>query len=99
MACRNSGSPALGVYFVNPASSAAIAACLMCSGVSKPGSPAPKPHTSMPSAFIALALLSIERVREGDDWQARAEVSMAVGVGLTVFTLDNPHEEVVDNLS
>jgi hypothetical protein len=37
----------------------------MCSGVSKSGSPAPNPHTSIPSDFIALALLSIERVRDG----------------------------------
>src|SRR6476469_8388534 len=57
--------PELGVYLVNPASRAATAATLMCSGVSKSGSPAPKPQTSIPSDFIALALLSIERVREG----------------------------------
>src|ERR1700759_647076 len=42
-----------------------MAAALMCSGVSKSGSPAPNPHTSIPSDFIALALLSIERVRDG----------------------------------
>src|SRR6266567_2258986 len=65
IACRSSGMPALGVYFVKPASNASIAALLMCSGVSKSGSPAPKPQTSMPSAFIAFALLSIERVNDG----------------------------------
>src|SRR4051812_21939065 len=65
IAWRNSGIPELGVYFVKPASSEAIAADLICSGVSKSGSPAPKPQTSMPSAFIALALLSIERVSDG----------------------------------
>src|SRR5437773_8784570 len=70
--------PALGVYFVNPASSALIAAFLMCSGVSKSGSPAPKPQTSMPSAFIALALLSIESVSEGVSWAARSEISMSI---------------------
>src|SRR3954470_15444301 len=84
MACRNSGRPALGVYLVKPLSKAAIAAALMCSGVSKSGSPAPKPQTSIPSAFIAFALLSIERVREGDNWAARAEISMAVELGLRV---------------
>src|SRR6476469_8848992 len=57
--------PELGVYFVNPASRDAMAAALMCSGVSKSGSPAPKLQTSIPSDFIALALLSIERVRDG----------------------------------
>src|SRR6516162_2870941 len=57
--------PELGVYLVKPASSDAIAAALMCSGVSKSGSPAPKLQTSIPSDFMALALLSIERVRDG----------------------------------
>jgi hypothetical protein len=41
----------------------------------------------MPSAFIAFALLSIERVREGDNWAARAEISMAVEVGFRVFKM------------
>ena len=57
--------PELGVYLVKPASIAACAAALMCSGVSKSGSPAPKPQTSMPSAFIALAFESMLRVSEG----------------------------------
>src|SRR6185437_6091053 len=65
--------PELGVYFVNPASRDAMAAALMCSGVSKSGSPAPKPQTSIPSDFIALALLSIERVREGVKLEALEE--------------------------
>src|SRR5437764_2652688 len=70
--------PALGVYFVKPACNASIAAALMCSGVSKSGSPAPKPHTSMPSAFIAFALLSIESVSDGVSWAARSEISMSI---------------------
>src|SRR5437879_5658811 len=78
MAARNSGIPALGVYLVKPAWSASIAAALMCSGVSKSGSPAPKPHTSIPSAFIAFALLSIESVSEGVSWAARSEISMSI---------------------
>src|SRR5580698_2991058 len=65
--------PELGVYLVNPASRDAMAAALMCSGVSKSGSPAPKPQTSIPSDFIALALLSIERVREGVKLEALEE--------------------------
>src|SRR3984893_4374989 len=78
MAARNSGMPALGVYLVKPACNASIAAALICSGVSKSGSPAPNPHTSMPSAFIAFALLSIESVREGVSWAARSEISMSI---------------------
>src|ERR1700758_5009669 len=73
IACRNSGMPELGVYFVNPVSSAAIAAALMCSGVSKSGSPAPKPQTSSPSDFIAFALLSTDKEREGVRLFAREE--------------------------
>src|SRR6185437_12809761 len=65
--------PELGVYFVNPASRAAIAAALMCSGVSKSGSPAPKPQTSIPSDFIAFALLSMESVRDGVKLEALEE--------------------------
>ena len=59
------GDTGLGVYFVKPASRDAIAAALICSGVSKSGSPGPKLQTSIPSAFIAFALLSIERVQRG----------------------------------
>src|SRR5919204_6294461 len=68
--------PAFGVYFVKPASNASIAALFMCSGVSKSGSPAPKPQTSIPSAFMAFALLSIERVNDGVSCAARSEISM-----------------------
>src|SRR5256885_16020410 len=75
--------PALGVYLVKPALNASIAACLICSGVSKSGSPAPKPQTSIPSAFIAFALLSIESVREGVSWAARSEISMSILFVLT----------------
>src|SRR5437764_1396777 len=70
--------PALGVYLVKPACNASMAAALMCSGVSKSGSPAPKPQTSIPSAFIAFALLSIESVSEGVSWAARSEIFMSI---------------------
>src|SRR5580704_6694967 len=80
MAWRNSGVPLLGVYLVKPVSMAACAAALMCSGVSKSGSPAPKPQTSMPSAFMALALLSMERVSEGVSEVAREESSIGLFV-------------------
>src|ERR1700751_1146398 len=80
--------PELGVYFVNPASRDAIAAALMCSGVSKSGSPAPKPQTSIPSAFMALALESMLRVSEGVRIVARLASSMdmlVLVVNLTSF--------------
>src|ERR1700722_3089632 len=80
MACRSSGMPELGVYFVKPPSRAAWAAALMCSGVSKSGSPAPKPQTSMPSAFMALAFLSMERDSEGVSEVAREESSIGLFV-------------------
>src|SRR5947207_13533233 len=79
--------PALGVYFVKPASNASMAAFFICSGVSKSGSPAPKPQTSMPSAFMALALLSIESVSEGVSWAARSEISMAIGQVVRLFKM------------
>src|SRR3974390_1745859 len=66
--------PAAGVYLVNPAGSALAAASLMCCGVSKSGSPTPKPTTSMPSAFICLALESMARVSEGVRDAARFEI-------------------------
>src|SRR5438477_7962159 len=88
IAWRNSGMPELGVYLVNPFCNAEIAAALMCSGVSKSGSPAPKPQTSMPSDFMALALLSIERVSEGVSWAARAEISMSM---LSVCKIQGAH--------
>src|ERR671910_601400 len=47
--------PALAVYFVRPARIARSAACLMLSGVSKSGSPAPKSHTFAPEARNASA--------------------------------------------
>ena len=49
--------PSTAVYFVSPRLIASIAACLMLSGVSKSGSPAPRPMTSKPAAFSSRALL------------------------------------------
>src|SRR5262245_21774778 len=74
MACRSSGMPLAGVYFVNPSLIALIAASLMCCGVSKSGSPAPKPTTSSPSAFICFAFESIARVSDVDNAAARREI-------------------------
>src|SRR5215213_9332289 len=47
--------PAFAVYFVRPAAIAFAAACLMFSGVSKSGSPAPKSQTFAPEARNACA--------------------------------------------
>src|SRR5580704_927145 len=49
MACLISTVPPVGVYLVKLASSAAMAAFLILSGVGKSGSPAPKSTTSTPS--------------------------------------------------
>ena len=47
-ACLNSGRPAEGAYFVLPSFKAFIQASFIKSGVSKSGSPAPKPIISTP---------------------------------------------------
>src|SRR3954469_19838025 len=51
----------------------------MCSGVGKSGSPAPKPMTSRPAAFIALAVASTASVADGEidptRWEIRAPVA------------------------
>jgi hypothetical protein len=44
---------------------ASMAACLILSGVSKSGSPAPRPMTSKPAAFISRALFVMAMVGEG----------------------------------
>ncbi len=62
MALRASIVPGVGSYLVFPACSALIAACLMKSGVSKSGSPAPKETTSTPAFLRALALAVTARV-------------------------------------
>src|ERR1039457_2592493 len=65
MAVRNSGIPEDGVYLVKPAASACAAASLIYCGVSKSGSPAPKPQTSTPSALSFFAFASMARVNDG----------------------------------
>ena len=44
---------------------ALMAACLICSGVSKSGSPAPRPTMSLPAARMAAALAVTAKVGEG----------------------------------
>ena len=53
------------MYLVKPMSSACFAAFIMYSGVLKSGSPAPKPITEMPDAFIFFAFAVISSVKDG----------------------------------
>ena len=55
IAFLSAGVPSTAVYFVSPFLIAFIAASLILSGVSKSGSPAPKPITSLPAALNSLA--------------------------------------------
>src|SRR4051794_35605781 len=64
MAALSSGRQGVGVYLVRPASRAVLAASLMKAGVSKSGSPAPKPTTSTPDFLRALALALTARVMD-----------------------------------
>src|SRR3954463_15782929 len=73
MAWRSGSMPGVGAYFVLPPLSAAMHASLMCSGVSKSGSPAAKPQTSSPAACRALALPSTASVGEGETLRAQVE--------------------------
>ena len=57
--------PSTAVYLVLPSRIALIAASLMLSGVSKSGSPAPRPITSRPAAFSSRALLVTAMVADG----------------------------------
>src|SRR4051812_43208467 len=57
--------PSTAVYLVLPASMAWMAASLMLAGVSKSGSPAPRPMTLRPAAFSARALSVTAMVADG----------------------------------
>src|SRR5262245_16286016 len=59
-----SRTPPAAVYFVRPARIASAAACLMFSGVSKSGSPAPKSQTFTPDARNASAACAAARVAD-----------------------------------
>src|SRR5438067_12166041 len=65
IAARNSGIPSTLVYLVSPRRIAAIAACLMLSGVSKSGSPAASPMTFRPPAFSSRDFFVIASVGDG----------------------------------
>src|ERR1700722_13421708 len=66
MAARSSGKQGVGVYLVCPLSRASFAASLINTGVSKSGSPAPNPTTSIPAFFIAPGLALTARVIDSD---------------------------------
>src|SRR5215472_12699299 len=73
IAARNSGMPGVCVYLVKPAARAETAACLMCSGVSKSGSPATRLSTSTPLAVRALTFAFCASVCDGlIGWRRRA---------------------------
>src|SRR3954463_13046596 len=72
MAALSSGREGVGVYLVSPESRAALAASLMNAGVSKSGSPAPKPTTSTPAFFSALALALTARGIDSDTRDIRS---------------------------
>src|ERR1700681_4607677 len=57
--------PSILVYLLSPRSIALTAARLMLSGVSKSGSPAPRPMTLRPAALSARALSVTAMVAEG----------------------------------
>jgi len=59
------GVPSTAVYFVSPLLIASIAAFFIFSGVSKSGSPAPSPITSLPAAFNSLAFWLTANVGDG----------------------------------
>src|SRR6266702_4633791 len=65
IAWRSAGVPGTAVYFVSLAWMALMAASLMWSGVGKSGSPAARPITSLPAAFISRNLPWAALVGEG----------------------------------
>src|ERR1700694_3601569 len=82
MAAFSTGVPSTAVYFVSPRRMAAIAASLMLSGVSKSGSPAPRPMTSRPAAFRSRAFWLTAMVGEGLIRDRRSARKLMIGSGL-----------------
>src|SRR3990167_11245890 len=64
MASFKSGAPAVGVYLLQPSLIALIAAFFTFSGISKSGSPAPKPITSTPCAASCFAFAVMASVAD-----------------------------------
>ena len=79
---NGAGGPAFVQWIRVPAErrdTAAIAACLICSGVSKSGSPAPSPITSLPAAFSSAALAVTASVGEGFTFERREAMKLVIG--------------------
>ena len=84
--------PSTAVYFeARPLSIALIAACLMLSGVSKSGSPAPSPITSRPACLSARALSVTAMVGDG---LMRVMVSDRKAMGISGFSACSYRAEV-----
>src|SRR5439155_11440186 len=77
IASRSSGSPADGPQCVAPASSARLAASLMCAGVSKSGSPISRWTISRPARSSALARASTSNADSVPSLAIRAATLMA----------------------
>src|SRR6266550_1536354 len=84
IACCNSRVPAVAVYFVRPAAMARSAACLMFSGVSKSGSPAPKSSTLTPCARKASAACMAARVEDACIFATFFETGNSDEAGLVI---------------
>src|SRR5260221_1206313 len=68
------GVPPVAVYLVKPLAMAAVAASLICWGVSKSGSPAPRPMTSLPGcAKPCRSSCDTERCRRLDGLETRCD--------------------------
>jgi hypothetical protein len=84
-ASLSSGVPVMSVYLVRPSRMASIAASLMCSGVSKSGSPDDRPITSRPARWSSRAFWLAAPVGEGlirFTRVARSDMSRHPSVGL-----------------
>ena len=76
IAFLRSGMPSFSVYLVKFSWMALMPAALMFSGVGKSGSPTLRSMTSIPSAFMALALAEILRVGDSPIWLTFSEIMM-----------------------
>src|SRR6266542_1003532 len=82
--------PPAGVYFVFPSRIAFAAASLMCSGVSKSGSPSVKNSTGAPCLANAFALPSIAIVGDaGSSWQRRESADRCLCVVPTIIAAES----------
>src|SRR6185437_4919885 len=91
MASRSSWVPPAFVYLVKLAAMAAMAACLMLSGVGKSGSPAPKSTTSAPLRRRRSASAETFMVEETLMVEIRSAISAVACMGVS-FSLDSAPE-------